>query len=483
MLITCPYETHAETKSHRLAISTENEQLTYKSWYERVRKTAAWLQNKKLSKGRIGILLENPIEFLQVFAGAAHAGLIAVPLNPRWSRQELMSHVKRFDLSLVLTSSSLSFKPTDFRSELFIRLDECKAEIEKTEQIPKPLSAGGDIPFYMGFTSGSSGKPKAFLRSQKSWVKSFECNVKDFQMTDSEYVVVPGSLFHSHFLYGAISTLYLGGTVYVSKTFQPHHLLSVLESQPVTVLYVVPTMVEALLKEKQPLNHPIKVISSGAKWGQHAKLKMKEAFPSFSLWEFYGASELSFVSVLSEGDQDQKPTSVGKPCHNVMVEVRRDDRTVASLEELGKIYVKSPLQFLGYLNETGELKYPGDDGWLTVGDMGHLDADGYLHIAGRENHMILYGAMNIFPEEIEAVLNSHPAVEEAAVIGVPNPYWGQLVTAVIIGDTTAKALKAFCKTRLSSYKIPRRWHFVDELPHTVSGKVAKKELEKVIPYE
>ncbi len=161
-----------------------------------------------------------------------------------------------------------------------------------------------NVPFYIGFTSGSTGKPKAFVRSHTSWVESFRCNQVDLgDDGDRNMLSIPGSFVNSTFLYGALSTLFLGGTIYVLKKFSPARLMDVVQHYPISHVYVVPTMIHALLKEEYHGIMDITFISTGAKWLPRVKEKMRQQFPNAQFIEFYGSSELSYVSVLKDHEQ------------------------------------------------------------------------------------------------------------------------------------------------------------------------------------
>ncbi|WP_141430830.1 AMP-binding protein [Bacillus sp. 03113] len=477
MTITQTYHMHAFTYPNRIAIQMKERSVTYREWNQLVEKTSYWLQKQTASNQKIAILMNNSISFLQLFAGAAAAGWIAIPLDPKWSSYELHERLMVCQPSIIVTTEHLKAKIGDTSASVRL-VDNCLSDI-LSQSDNYEIEIQPNLPFYMGFTSGSTGKPKAFLRAQQSWVESFDCNVMDLHMTKEEHVLIPGSLISSHFLYGTISTLHLGGTVYLMEKFIPSQVIDTLNHFPISVMYAVPTMIEALLRENTHMSKPIKVISSGAKWKEQSKEQLNRLFPSFTFYELYGASELSFISVLSHQDKQVKPLSVGKPCHNVEITIVGTDQKPVKRGETGKIFVKSQMTFMGYLQENGSLQ--GNDlEWMTVDDMGYLDEDGFLYILGRANQMILYGGMNIFPEEIEAVLSVHPEVDEAAVIGLPDPYWGQIAAAVIKGTASEQALKRYSKEILSSYKVPKKWIFVKELPHTTSGKVARKELLHII---
>ncbi|ALC83607.1 MULTISPECIES: AMP-binding protein [Bacillus] len=478
--ITQTYDKHRQNQPERIAVQMGHESITYREWQELVAKTANWLTSLDKVNRTIGILLPNGIPFLQLFAGASSAGLTIVPLDPKWKKEELEKRLQLCSPSFVITTKKMSSALDTIGCNRLL-WENCKADIQCAPQ-DEPDEVSGDLPFFMGFTSGSTGAPKAFVRSHDSWIESFACNRVDFNMHGDEHVVIPGALIHSHFLYGAISTLYLGGTVYLLEKFSPSQTISFIEAHSITTVFMVPTMIEALMREKRIINKPLTIISSGAKWEADSKRRIRDTFFNLTMYEFYGAGELSFITVLSDQNNRQKPRSVGKACHNVEIKIVKSNQEAALPNEVGKIYVRSKMISMGYVHEGSEEIHSLQDecGWSSVDDMGYLDEDGFLYIAGREKNMILYGGMNIFPEEIEAVLTLHPEVEEAAVVGISDPYWGQVVTAVIKGSASKPELRRLCQSKLASYKVPRKWHFFDEIPHTTSGKLARQQMKEML---
>lgn len=473
--ITDSLNIYAEKSPEKIALYTKNQTFTYKEWHQLISQTASWLQSLDVPNKVIGIHLPNRYHFLQLFLGAAMAGWIAVPLDIKWKQPELEKRVKLASPSVFITENveEIAFTYPHIQS-----LAHCMRDIHQSSPIFSEVEKK-HLPFYMGFTSGTTGNPKSFVRSHESWVASFECSRKDFGLNESDHVLIPGALIHSHFLYGAISVLALGGTVSLLEKFIPAQTIDVLKTNRITALYVVPTMVEALLKFGVQISNPIKLISSGAKWSENSKAEIRKILTNVEIIEFYGAGELSFVSFLSDDASSKKPGTVGKACSGVEIQIRNEENgMITKPHETGKIYVRSKLLISGYLCPETQtlLTIQDEDGWATVHDMGYIDDDGYLFISGREHNMILYGGINIFPEEIENILMMHPLVEETAVIGQSDPYWGQIIVAVIKGHAEIKELKRLCQEHLSAYKVPRRWHFVDEMPHTTSGKIARAQL-------
>ncbi|MFJ8530049.1 acyl-CoA synthetase [Bacillus sp. NPDC094106] len=482
MGVTSSYSKYAYLQSDKIAIKEKDRLLTYKEWQESVCQVANWLHKETTQNKTIAILLENRIEFLQLFAGAAMAGWVCVPLDLKWKHDELKERLKLANPSILIAEQyKLSEIPlTDGR---VFSVHECNQIIGGQLHIYHSSESVKNSPFYMGFTSGATGKAKAFLRAQESWVHSFDRNVHDFHMVSDDSVLLAGTFVHSLCLYGAMSALYLGQTVHIVEKFIPRYVLSLLEGGTISVMYTVPTMLESLYKEERVIESEIKIISSGAKWEAEAKEKIKKVLPRAKRYEFYGASELSFVTALTDVESERKANSVGKPCHNVQVRICNEKGEEVKQGEIGTVYVKSDQFFMGYLLN-GELSCQvTEDGWMTVHDIGYQDEEGFLYIVGREKNMILFGGINIFPEEIESVLSTHPHVEEIVVIGIKDEYWGEKPVAMVKGRVTRKELKSFCLQRLASFKIPKEWYFVDEIPHTNSGKVAREVAKRIIKNE
>ncbi|MGG0255141.1 acyl-CoA synthetase [Bacillus toyonensis] len=473
------YKKHASLQPNKIAIKENDRALTYKEWFESVCKVANWLRVTESKNKTIAIVLENRMEFLQLFAGAAMAGWVCVPLDVKWKKDELKERLAISNSDMVVTEG---YKLNDILDEerRVFAIDEWKQIIEN--YLPRDYLGENvqNAPFYMGFTSGSTGKAKAFLRAQQSWVHSFDCNVHDFHMRKEDSILIAGTLVHSLFLYGAISALYEGQTVHVMRKFIPDQVLDKLETENISVMYTVPTMLESLYKENRIIENKMKIISSGAKWEAEAKEKIKSIFPYAKKYEFYGASELSFVTALVDDESEKKPNSVGKPCHNVQVRICNEAGEEVQLGEIGTVYVKSDQFFMGYILDGVLVPELTEEGWMTVHDVGYQDEEGFIYIVGREKNMILFGGINIYPEEIESVLYTHQAVEEIIVVGVKDSYWGEKPVAIVKGSTTKQQLKSFCLQRLSSFKIPKEWYFVDEIPYTNSGKVARIAAESIV---
>ncbi|RYM04722.1 acyl-CoA synthetase [Sporolactobacillus sp. THM7-7] len=481
MNITETYRLTAEKYLDRCAIHDKIGDLTYQDWYETVLKTARWLSACKYADNhRVGLYLRNSRFFLQCFTAAAAAGWTAVPLDPRWGRTEREEKIQLAGLSLIISESDWVGRCT-FRSVRVESIDTVCSEAENLPAGEAIETDESDLPFYFGFTSGSTGHPKGFVRTQASWIHSFACNVRDLNWSADDRILVAGSLFNTHFLYAAVSGLYIGATVILMPSFSAEQCLHLMKTLAPSQVVVVPTMLESLAATNKTWRGRFHWLSSGAKCAVSTKRKMAAQFPNSRMDEFYGASELSFVSLCRE-EEDAPADSVGRPFFNVSVAIRTEDGSLAGPGKIGKIFVKSPLVFSHYVTETGTEHLPSVGEWVTVGDIGYLDRDGYLHIQGRENGMINYGGLNIFPEEMERVLQGYPDVEHAAVVGLPHRHWGEIPAAFIQKkrhtNLDKKRLRRYCLERLTAYKVPRAWFFLDKMPFTAGGKVDKRRLKE-----
>lgn len=484
MLITNTIHNSALLYPEKTAIQMGEERISYQDLNKNVNRIASFFKKQPFeeSQGKAALYLPNGIDFLQYFLGAISAGWISIPFDLKWKETELNGRLEQSQPDLIITTQELQSRVNHKGAKLTLT-----SAIDDSIPIEEINSTAADKTlFYMGFTSGSTGIPKCFVRSHRSWVKSFACSKKDFGLTESDTILVPGPLVHSLFLYAAISTLYLGGTVKLFPKFSAAQTLKEIETEQVSALYAVPTMLAALTKEMNNQNDiPIisKIISSGAKSEPGLKDKINILFPKTELLEFYGASELSFVSFINHRADIQKPLSVGHPFHNVELSIRKDGNEVEP-GEIGTLYVKSEMLFSHYLNRPdANTEVWDEDGWLTVGDLAKLDEEGDLYIIGRSNNMIISGGQNVYPEEIENVLHSLDGIEEAVIFGMPDPYWGEKVSAaIIVKDNfglTARDIQRFCRKHLSTFKVPKHIVFTKEFPYTSSGKIARSKVKEI----
>ena len=337
------------------------------------------------------------------------------------------------------------------------------------EQVQASVAAPPGDAFYVGFTSGSTGLPKGFSRSHRSWTRSFQACLDTFGPAAALPVVAPGSLSHSLFLFAMLLGLWTGAGVHVQDRFSAPACLDTLEALAACCLVAVPSQLMLLLAVGERRGRSVAgvrlILISGARWTRAETPRLRALFPAARIVEFYGASETSFVAWTDSGPELPE-TLVGRPFAGVEVAIRGGDG------KSGLIFVRSPMLFTDYaVGDDGSLVR--DDGWISVRDMGFLDR-GLLHLVGRQRRMLVTQGKNVFAEEVEAVLERHPAVVAASVLGMADGLRGIRLAALlelrpgmalVPGDVAAS-----CRPHLAAHKIPRILVAPPTWPRTVGGK-------------
>ncbi len=339
-----------------------------------------------------------------------------------------------------------------------------------------PAPPAPDAPFYVGFTSGSTGTPKGYRRSHRSWVESFAVSEAEFGLSPADVVLAPGGLAASLHLYGLVHALHIGAEAVMMRRFHPGRALALIERRGVTALYATPSPLQMLAEAGagRALGSLRLIMTSGANWPPAGRAAVERLFPRAALAEFYGASELSFVTVALPGE-DVPAGSVGRAARGVELEIRDAAGRGLPPGAVGAVWVRSGMLFQDYA--CGGAPIARREGWMSVGDHGALDARGFLTLHGREKRMLVTSGLNVYPEEVEAVLAAAPGVAEAVVFGRADGLRGvELVAAVrAAADAPAAALaaatlRAHCRARLPGAKVPRRFVRLEAFPRTAGGK-------------
>ena len=333
-------------------------------------------------------------------------------------------------------------------------------------------------PFYIGFTSGSTGMPKGFRRHHQSWTESLRICLDTFGADAASCVLAPGRFSHSLFLFGMVLGLWSGAGVVVQDRFSASRMIDTLRSGRTPCLVAVPSQLLVLLeltarRHIAPIDGVRLILISGARWMRERTPDLQVLFPQARIVEFYGASETSFMAWM-DADAHAPPQAVGRPFANVEIDIREPQRPLGT----GQIFVRSPMLFMDYVGLAPDQTAAVRDGdWLSVRDMGYVDATGFLCLVGRENRMLVTQGKNLFPEEVEAVLITHPEVVNVSVQGVPDAIRGQQVVAMLqikhsesrVRPNSAE-LAALCRAQLEGYKVPKRFLVCTDWPLTASGK-------------
>ncbi|MBS7539245.1 AMP-binding protein [Ancylobacter lacus] len=339
-----------------------------------------------------------------------------------------------------------------------------------------PAPPAPEAAFYVGFTSGSTGMPKGYRRSHRSWIESFAVSEAEFGLSPADVVLAPGGLAASLHLYGLVHALHIGAEAVMMRRFHPRRALRLIAVRGVTALYATPTQLQMLAEAGagRALGSVRLIMTSGAKWQPAGRAAVERLFPRAALAEFYGASELSFVTVALPGE-DVPAGSVGRAARGVELAIRDAAGRDLPPGAVGAVWVRSGMLFQDYA--CGGEPIARRDGWMSVGDHGALDPRGFLTLHGREKRMLVTAGLNVYPEEVEAVLAGAPGVAEAVVFGRADGLRGvELVAAVraVAAPGTngpdIAALRAHCRARLPGAKVPRRFVLMEAFPRTAGGK-------------
>jgi fatty-acyl-CoA synthase len=337
------------------------------------------------------------------------------------------------------------------------------------------------------YTSGTTGRPKGAVRDFAALgVEELVRIGSRLPLHEGERHLVVSRLYHSGAQAFVMLLSGLGATFYIQRTFDAPAVLQALSDHQIHSTFLVPTMIRRLLAldedtwARANLASFRALVSGAAPFPHSLRMQALRRLGPARVFDFYGATELGWVTLLDGFEMMERPRSVGRALHGHTLRIVDAAGTTLPTGAVGLIQVRSSTGMSGYLDNRAATDEAMRDGWFTVEDTGRLDAHGYLWIEGRARDMILSGGVNVYPAEVEEALLVHPDVVEVAVIGLPDEEWGERVAAVVVtrsGSTLdADALRAWARERVASYKLPRAVYFVDELPRNPTGKVLKNQL-------
>ncbi|MBN8944012.1 MAG: AMP-binding protein [Rhizobiales bacterium] len=483
MSVTAALGRHAAEAPGRDALVFEDARLSWRDLDHAAHRLAGLIAATTPAGGGVALHLPTGPALALIFLAAARAGREAQVLDPDWPEAMTRGILAELapavtvtaepglagERTIVLADPLAPFQAVE--PAFAVAAEQAFGHKARAARVAEP-DAG--LPFYVGFTSGSTGLPKGYRRDHRSWTESFRGDAQEFGIGPDDVVLAPGTLTHSLFLYALVHGLHAGARVVLCRRFRPDLALRLIEREQATVLYGVPTQLQLMLDAAGDKTFASLrwVLSSGAKWPRQARQALSRAFPESQFAEFYGASETSFITV-AKAAEGVPETSVGRAFSGVRVTIRDRAGRRMPAGRAGFVFVESPFLFMNYAcGETADLLRQGDA--LSVGDIGYLDRQGFLHLVGRAARKIVTSAKNVYPEEIERVLESHPAVEAAAVLGVADIRRGErLVALVRLRPDLAvagAALIAHARLALPLYKVPRLYAEVSDWPLTRSGK-------------
>jgi long-chain acyl-CoA synthetase len=474
----------AERGADRIALKLDDTEVSYGLLNEASARVAALLADKGVGPGdRVGIMLPNVPYFALVYYGVLRLGAVVVPMNVLLKRREVDFYLgdsgaeQAFvwnDFAAEAPDHAILVKPGDFE-QLLGGVQEPRRDV---------VERADDDTAVILYTSGTTGTPKGAELTHGNLLR----NAKESQAlfdTSAEDVVFGGlPLFHSFGQTCALNATVAGGAMLtLLPRFDAGKALRILERDRVTIFEGVPTMFSALLhhpdKDKIDASSLRVCVSGGSALPVEVLRAFEEQF-GCKVLEGYGLSETSPVASFNHPDRPQKPGSIGTPLNGVEMKVVDDDGHDLPSGEVGEIVIRGHNVMKGYWQRPDATEEAIKDGWFHTGDMARIDEDGYFFIVDRKKDMIIRGGYNVYPREIEEVLYEHPAVREAAVLGIPHDDLGEEIGAAVAlkegASVTAEELRDYVKAQVAAYKYPRSIWFVDDLPKGPTGKILKREI-------
>ena len=491
----------AERFSEKDAIVTEDHTLTYKELEELSTILAANLQQQYgVEKGdRVAAIVGNRHEFPLLVFACAKIGAVMVPINVKLAVEEIQYILGHSKPKVIVSEQEFIGKVRKAAEEgeglpESYRLVEIDGEgifellLEKRSEL-KEVAVAEEDNAYILYTSGTTGRPKGAVLSHINVIHSVMNYKLVFETDESMKTLIAVPMFHVTGLVGQLlHVLYVGGTVHSMKRYQNEAYIERVLKDRINFLFNVPTIFIMMSTSEKFQNHSFdfvkKVAFGGSPIYQQTFNMLKQAFPNAQLHNAYGSTETTSPATLMPVSYPQsKVTSVGRPVAVADIKVIDNDGEECELGESGELYIKGPMVIKEYWDNVEANNTSFTDGYWHSGDLGIMDDEGFVYIRDRKKDMINRAGEKIFSIEVEDVLKSHPDVVEAAVIGEPDPVFGEKVKAFVVGPNLDphdfSALKEHCRKSLAKFKVPEEFEIIESLPRNASGKILKNTLKHI----
>lgn len=470
---------NAIRRGDHIALIDATRKLTYAELNPEMMRYASFLRRNGVARGEIvGLTMRDGVDHVVAMLAIIRLGAVLLPMDARCTSVEKNNIACAFGASHVLTDV-----PEDcvLSGASVITHDPHVIGTELPVSLPEDFSA--DDPLLLSLSSGTTGTPKGpqlthrqmILRHYSEWL-SLGFHPDDVNLCATPLYFGGGRGFTLSYLMGGATV------VFCPPPYRSDDIASLIRRHGVTTTFLVPTLLRRTVQSPPDVRSALQslrlIISSGSALHPSERDEMLTSINP-NIVNFYASTEGGGISILNPHERGDVARSVGRPVLGSRLQITDNDGHLLATGEIGHIRQSAPWHPDGFYRNPEETARFFQDGWYLPGDLGYLDEGGYLFITGRSKDVIIRGGVNVYPDEIEAVLLTHPAVKDAAVIGRPSPLLGETIVAFVAADeqlAQAATLAQHCNTSLASYKIPAEFHFLGELPRNSSGKIIKSTL-------
>jgi long-chain acyl-CoA synthetase len=483
-----PLSRALRTAGESPAVVCQDNRRTYAELGSRCRRLAGAMHKLGLAPhDRVGVIALNSDRYLELYLGLPAAGYVLVPVNSRLAPAEMRAILDDAGVSAVFADAD--YPGAAGVSQVLTMPDDYEDLIAASDEMPLGDGVAEDDLAALFYTSGTTGAPKGAMHTHRSLVSSALHFMATWPFDRQTRWLVASPMFHTGGILATLATVWAGGTHVIMPRFDPDLAVDLIEREAVTHTLLVPTMLAAAAGAQlaRPRNvSSLRYLSHGASPISAETLRRtRQAFPSAELLHVYGTTETTPITTLLPHEERILGTPLVRSCGQpaVGVEVRIVDGALADLPPgaVGQIAVRSPSVMAGYWRKPHETAEVMRGDWYLSGDLGYRDQDSYIYLVDRVKDMIVSGGENIYSTEVEDALANHPAVEEVAVFGVPDPRWGESVYAIVLCrvPVTPGELIAHCREQIAGFKVPRCIELRTEpLPKSAAGKILKRELRE-----
>lgn len=482
---------NVKKEPNKIALIFEEQSFSYSQLANKVVILSDYLMQNGVKKGdHVGVLLPNCPEFVVLMLAASHLGITLVPQNMTFPAKSIVKSFETTDVKHIVGWHTLIPKLQKIKNNFlsWISIDDfCNNTIfydivENKQQLNLVSNnISSDQPYILTMTSGSTGDPKPIMLLQSTKILRVQSTIRNYDIAENDIILAATPLYHSLAQRLVLLPLLSGGTSILMAGFTSKEWIEKVKKYGVTFTMAVSSQLKQISSEMFKQDYQLDSLRCLVSSSELLEVKLKKALIQqfdCDFYECYGTSEVACVTNISDGEDD-KNTSVGKPLPMVEIEILKDDGSIAENGEVGEIICKTPMVFSGYYKRPDMTENVLWNDYFCTGDLGMFDDEGYLYFKGRKKDIIITGGINVYPKDIETILNNNSKVIESSVIALPDDKLGEIVTAVVVladKTVTIRELQRVCAEELADFQQPRKFILVDELPKNAMGKVLKHQL-------